>query len=121
MRQVLSMFVSSLTGLIVWKGRGDSLALPVSRGVQAELAAASVVQPTLVLVLALAARAVQLEARVTGALETTRHIQTPPALTGDGQALQYKDGDLETAPAQSLSSLTSSTSSHLPSLNTKPG
>ena len=89
MRQVLTMFVSSLTGLIVWKGRGDSLALPVSRGVQAELAAASVVQPTLVLVLALAARAVQLEARVTGALETTRHIQTPSTITGVGVALQY--------------------------------
>ena len=83
------MFLSSLTGVKVWKGRGDSLALPVSRPVDTELAAASIVQQALVLVLALPARAVQHEAGLTGTLETAGNIETPPSFTGTGQALQH--------------------------------
>ena len=108
------MFLSSLTGVKVWKGRGDSLALPVSRGVEAELAAASVVQFTLVLVLAQPPGAVQQEARVAGALETAGHIQTPPALTGARLALQTVRRGL------TISSSSVSLSSHLVYIFTLP-
>ena len=97
---------------------GDSLALPVSRPVDTELTAASVVQQTLVLVLALPACAVQLEAWLAGTLETAGDIETPPSFTGTGQALQHTEFS---SLARSLSSLTSSTSSHWPPLKTKPG
>ena len=65
----------------------DSLALPVSRHVDTELTAASVLQLTLVLVLALPPGAVQQEAGLAGTLETAGNIETPSSFTGAGQTL----------------------------------
>ena len=86
----------------------------MSRGVEAELAAAPVVQLTLVLVLAQPPGAVQQEARVAGALETAGHIQTPPALTGARLALQTVRRGL------TISSSSVSLSSHLVYIFTLP-